>query len=265
MLHQFPIGHLPVATGEPARQLPTAETAEVPAAQHPRSELIDDTDALARASSGKRPDPAQLGRGNLERDNLERGRLEREEPPEDHEVPADLLADHDPLGGVDRLEWEREYVLGDARRERPRYAWPESSVGESAAGEPAVLEPDVVLDRLGDGWGRVVFPEGTAFELRSQPAEHLRRPYRRYRVLRPLPVLRSVVAAWFGQPGGAVQYRTTHPLMDLEGLGYVVELTRGRQVAEAGTLRLGADETGDGETGDGGAGPGPEHEREVET
>ncbi|WP_446680224.1 WXG100-like domain-containing protein, partial [Amycolatopsis pithecellobii] len=54
LVHMFPIGHLPVATVRPARQLPLpapeldyAAGLRFPPHDHPRSDLIDSTDALA--------------------------------------------------------------------------------------------------------------------------------------------------------------------------------------------------------------------------
>ena len=44
-------------------------------------------------------------------------------------------------------------------------------------------------------------------------------------MLRTLPVWRAVSATWFGQPGGAVRYRTTHSAEELVALGYLADLT----------------------------------------
>jgi hypothetical protein len=66
--------------------------------------------------------------------------------------------------------------------------------------------------------------DGTAFAQRSLPPAHKDGGYRRYRVVRPLPVWRAVSAAWFGQPGGGVRYRTTHSAIELVALGYLEEI-----------------------------------------
>ncbi len=63
--------------------------------------------------------------------------------------------------------------------------------------------------------------------------------------MRPLPVWRAVAAPWFAQPGGGMRYRATYSLSDLVGLGYLVELTMTREIAEAATLRIVRAETSD--------------------
>lgn len=222
MLHQFPIGYLPVAAASASRELPTPGAAVDPLAgrrfpprDHPRADLVDDRDALARVRSGEVAAP--------------------DEEPDGAERPDDFTAGHDPLAELGELEWERRYTGSAGHR------WPASEAVPEGCAEPAepiVLDPDTVLDALGSGTGRVAAPDGTAFTRRSLPPEYLELPYRRYRVLRPLPVWRAVSASWFGGAGGGVRYRLTHSLAELVALGHLAELTAARMAAEAGTLRL---------------------------
>jgi hypothetical protein len=75
---------------------------------------------------------------------------------------------------------------------------------------------------------------GTPFAQRSLPPAHLEHGYRCYRVLRPVPVWRSVSAAWFAQSGGGVRYRTTHSALELVALGYLADVTgEARESGEA--------------------------------
>ncbi|MFC7341450.1 glycohydrolase toxin TNT-related protein [Saccharopolyspora griseoalba] len=226
VLHQFPIGHLPVASHGASRQLPPPSTGEpraglnFPPQDHPESRLVDDADALAGIGSGELYREAQ-------RERRERGDPER--------LPEDLLAGYDELGELSELEWEQRYTAGGSRAWPPSEQFPE---GGHEAGEPVVLEPETELDLLGDGAGRIFHAAGTPFAQRSLPPGHAEREHRSYRVVRPLPVWRSVVAPWFEQPGGGLRYRATCSANDLVGLGWLVELTRGRRIAEASTLRI---------------------------
>ncbi|MER5392562.1 TNT domain-containing protein [Saccharopolyspora sp. NPDC002686] len=147
----------------------------------------------------------------------------------------ELIAKHDPLGELSEVEWEHRFV------ERGEHVWPpaaEHPEGGVEPAEPVVLEPDVVLDCSGDGAGRFAFALATSFGQRSLPQSYAEREYRRYRVMRRLPVWQSVTAPWFAQPGGGVRYRATYSLDDLVGLGYLVELTPAREAAEAVTMRI---------------------------
>lgn len=231
VLHQFPIGYMPVAASKASRQLPVPEAGEeerpglsFPPQDHPQSHLVDDSDALERARSAEVYAAAQ------------RDRAERSEP---EQLPAELTADHEPLGELSEPEWERRFLARAG--ERSEYAWPpaaEFPEGGVEPAEPVVLEPDTVLDCLGSGDGRILFAAATPFAQRSLPAAYDERDYRRYRVMRPLPVWQAVAAPWFAQPGGGMRFRATYSLTDLVGLGYLVELTKAREVAEAATLRI---------------------------
>lgn len=210
LVRLFPLGHMPVAADRPTRQLPPPGVEFDYAAgirfephDHPESDLIDDTEALRRTD------------------------IVESSPPAPDAVVARLSVGHDPLGGQNERDWDRRFVVraGSGRDTLDiEYAWPLGELfpeGATAPGEPEVLEPDTVIDRFGTPEGRVFAANATAFDRRSLPPSHLGAGYRQYRVLRPLPVWRAISAAWFGQTGGGVRYRTVYPALDLVALGYL--------------------------------------------
>ncbi|TCO65609.1 TNT domain-containing protein [Actinocrispum wychmicini] len=209
LVRMFPIGHMPVATGRPARQLPppSPEYDYAPGMRfephdHPESDLISDTETF----------PTELP-----------------SPPLEDPVVDGLAVGYDSLGGQNERDWDRRFVVrpGAGRATvDTEYAWPPSELfpeGATAPGEPEVLDPGTVIDRFGIPDGRVFAADSTAFDRRALPPSHLRAGYRRYQVLRPLPVWRGISAAWFAQPGGGVRYRTVYPAQDLVALGYLTE------------------------------------------
>ncbi|SDD20596.1 TNT domain-containing protein [Actinokineospora iranica] len=209
LVHQFPIGHLPVASHQPARQVPPppvewdyAAGLRFEPGDHPRSDLID------RATVVGRVDPAPA----------------REAP--------ELAEGYDPLAGQHERDWDRRFLVRpyDPDDDSPsEYAWPPGELypeGGTAPGEPEVLTEDTVIDRFGTPEGRVFSADGTAFARRSLPPAHLAAGHHRYRVLRPLPVWRAVSAPWFGQPGGGERYRATQSAADLVALGYLTDITQ---------------------------------------
>jgi hypothetical protein len=133
------------------------------------------------------------------------------------------------LGGGHEKDWDHRFLVRAADDgHRAEYAWPPGELfpeGGEAAGEAVVLAEDTVVDRFGPPDGRVFGEDGTPFAQRSLPPDHLDAGYRRYRVVRPLPVWRSVSAAWFGQPGGGVRYRAVYPAADLVAMGLLSEIT----------------------------------------
>lgn len=227
LVHMFPIGHLPRATGEPARQLPAPppEADFAPGLRfephdHPESHTVDLGQALGRARAAQ---PCAPGLDGL---------------PADHPVVAGLLHDYDPLADMHERGWDRRYVVrpGTATAPTPEYAWPPGELypeGGVADGEPIVLEPGVLIDRFGQEGGRVFSEDGTRFRARALPPALVGAGYHRYRVVRALPMWRATSASWFGQPGGGVRYRAVYPAGELVALGYLEELV----APEADTLR----------------------------
>ncbi|WP_114454831.1 TNT domain-containing protein [Halopolyspora algeriensis] len=214
MLHQFPLGYMPVAASRPSRQWSPPEAGgDRGVRDHPRAELIADTGALARARAG-------VGGADAARRNSPAAG--------NRQVPEDLVTGYDPLGELGEIEWERTYVAraGSPGTDR-EYVWPASAGLPEGGVEPAeaiVLEPGTVVDRLGGEAGRILAAAGTAFARRCLPPEYRKRAYGRYRVLRSLPVWRTSTAAWFAQPGGGSRYRVTHPVVELMAMGYLAEL-----------------------------------------
>lgn len=250
-MHMFPIGHLPVASYRPARQLqPPPPELDYAAGlrfepgDHPESHLIDPTarlaelkTALAQHQAAKAAAEAQPAYHHYAPPNY---------PPAmapvtpsagltaDHPTVQGLLENHDPLGGGHERDWDRRYLvrLGSVTAhgispEGLEYNWPTSEQypeGGSASGEPEVLEADTVIDRFGTPHGRVFAQDSTSFPQRSLPPAHKDTGYRRYKIRKPLPVWRAVSAAWFGQPGGGVRYRTIYTAAELVALGYLEEI-----------------------------------------
>lgn len=211
-VHMFPIGHLPVASGKPARQLP-APPAETDFAaglrfapyDHPESHRIDVDRALDLP-------PAPPSAEGLTAD---------------HPVVDALLTGYDAQAGMREREWDRRYLVKPDEK-APEYAWPPGErhpEGGCDDGEPVLLDEGELIDRFGSDAGRIFAADGTPFARRSLPPAHREAGYRRYRVLRPLPMWRAISASWFGQPGGGVRYRAVHSAAELVHLGCLADIT----------------------------------------
>jgi hypothetical protein len=205
LIHMFPIGHLPVPYNRPDLQLPAPPPELDYAAglrfgpqDHPRSDLIDNRAALGGS---------------------------RVVPDAGSEQVGHLTGGYDALGGLNAAEWAHRFLV--RRAAPPEFAWPPAEIspeGGSEAGEDIVLPPGTLLDRFGSPEGRVFSADGTAFDRRALPPPALATGYHRYRVLRPLPVWRTVSAPWFGQPGGGERYRATYAAVELVALGRLAEI-----------------------------------------
>ncbi|RZS33866.1 uncharacterized protein DUF4237 [Herbihabitans rhizosphaerae] len=216
LVHMFPIGHLPVASNRPARQIPPPPAERDYAAglrfapdDHPESALIDALPRLAEVREGA--EVVVSGPG-----------LHVDSP-----IVAGLSEGYDPLGDQHERDWDRRFLVRWTEN-GAEYAWPPGELypeGGTDAGEPEVLDEGAVIDRLGTPEGRVFAPAGTGYPRRALPPSHMDSGYRCYQVARPVPVWRAACAPWFAQPGGGIRYRTTHSAIDLITMGYLLDIT----------------------------------------
>jgi hypothetical protein len=216
-VHMFPIGHMPVVSDRPARQLP------------PPPEELDYAPGL-RFEPGDHPQHHTI-RATMGEQASSQGL------PAGHPDVAELAEGYDPLGGQHERDWDRRYLvrLGSVTpqgisSEGKEFAWPPGEVhpeGGTATGDPELLPEGTLIDRFGSPHGRVFSADATPFARRSLPPDALDAGYHRYRVERPLPVHRTISAPWFGQPGGGERYRTTYTAEELVAFGYLTDLTGG--------------------------------------
>ncbi|MFD9891184.1 TNT domain-containing protein [Amycolatopsis sp. NPDC059027] len=189
LVHMFPIGHLPVATDRPARQLPLPGDAVAAGPfEHPDAELLDDASAYENVRAGFR----------------------RSATVPSAAAPPELSEDYEPATGVEDQGWPPGALFPD---------------GGLDAAEPVILPEGALLDRFGGAEGRVFAVDGTPFARRSLPPSALDAGYRRYRVTRPVPMWRSVSAEWFGQPGGGTRLRAVLSADELVTLGFLADIT----------------------------------------
>ncbi|SEP91529.1 Protein of unknown function [Lentzea xinjiangensis] len=81
------------------------------------------------------------------------------------------------------------------------------------------------VDRYGDQSGNLVYVAGTPFPERSLVPSWINRPYRVYRLRRPLEVLTGVAVPWFEQPGGGTAYLLPKAVEEMVADGVLVEIT----------------------------------------
>ena len=86
------------------------------------------------------------------------------------------------------------------------------------------LQPGTKIDRYGAETGRYVSPYGTPFANRSLPPGSDELPYHVYEVLKPIQVQSGLIAAWFDQPGGGIQYQFAQTIENLIQSGYLRRL-----------------------------------------
>ena len=78
------------------------------------------------------------------------------------------------------------------------------------------------IDRYGDVSGSFVSPEGVPFEQRSiRPGSG---PYHLYEVCKPVRSEGSIIAPWFDQPGGGMQFKLEKPIHELLNEGIIREI-----------------------------------------
>ncbi len=81
------------------------------------------------------------------------------------------------------------------------------------------VQPGELLDRFGDTCGSFLSPEGASYAGRALPYRCQGYAYTVYRVLKPLPVTIGTAAPAFGDPGGAVQLKTSELVDQLVAAG----------------------------------------------
>jgi hypothetical protein len=95
------------------------------------------------------------------------------------------------------------------------------------------LNPGMLVDRFGGYFdadsvfqdkGTFVSPAGIPFAQRALPAKTLSSPYRVYKVVKPITVVkRGGIIPWFNQPGLGTQFELPYNINDLKKGGYIAE------------------------------------------
>ncbi len=94
------------------------------------------------------------------------------------------------------------------------------------------LQPGHQIDRYG-GWndekgfhdkGTFVADSGTPYGQRALPAGTDQKPYKKYEVVKPLPVKTGPAAPWFGEPGGGTQHELPDSIDNLLASGHIKEV-----------------------------------------
>ncbi len=98
--------------------------------------------------------------------------------------------------------------------------WPPNNGVDGVERADALL-PGKLIDRYGSEFGTFASPVGARFETRSLPYDPSALPYHQYEVLKPIDCSSGKAAAWFDQPGGALQYRLPTSVRDLVAQGFL--------------------------------------------
>ena len=108
-------------------------------------------------------------------------------------------------------EWNMEYARGQKGDDR-FYAVDGSPIyppNDGAQGHivKMTLCQGTVVNRYGYYKGRYFAKEGESFQHRSLPRNTDLSQYHRFVVKKPVHVELAIIAPWFGEPGGGVQYK----------------------------------------------------------
>ena len=110
--------------------------------------------------------------------------------------------------------------------------WPPDD-GCASPAVPITLPPGMVIDRFGSEGGNFFSAPDQSFAARAMPYICPRMAYTVYRVKQPIPAQACPAAPWFGEPGGAPQFKTAQNVAGLLAAGII-------EADPAATLRAGA-------------------------
>ena len=92
---------------------------------------------------------------------------------------------------------------------------------DGAVGTPKTIilkAGSIIVDRYGMDTGQYLSPMGTPYEQRSLPRGSKNREYHVYQVVKDIENVRAAeISAWFGQPGGGIQYKLPKRIIELGG------------------------------------------------
>jgi RHS repeat-associated protein len=93
--------------------------------------------------------------------------------------------------------------------------------GAATTPTPMTLQPDQIITRIGDEAGHYVSPIGTTIAQRALPFHQWSVQLSGYQVLKPIEVLSSEAAPYYGLPGGGIQYYFSQPIQYYIKNGYL--------------------------------------------
>jgi Tuberculosis necrotizing toxin len=93
--------------------------------------------------------------------------------------------------------------------------WPPDDGFAAGTKYNTTLKTGSVVDRYGGPTGTYTSPKGASYGSRALPYDKSQMPYKQYEVLRPVPVEAGKAAPWFGEAGGATQYKTGMTIQEL--------------------------------------------------
>ncbi len=103
--------------------------------------------------------------------------------------------------------------------------WPANNGAIEGTEKNVVLQKGYQFDRYGKNSGSYVSPVDTPFEMRSLAPGTENTPYKVFEVVKPVRGQGSVIAPWFDQPGGGIQFKLNNS---------IDELLNSRRITEVG-------------------------------
>ena len=92
---------------------------------------------------------------------------------------------------------------------------------DGAVGTPKTIilkAGSIIVDRYGRDTGQYLSPMGTPYEQRSLPRGSKNCEYHVYQVVKDIENVQAAeISAWFGQPGGGIQYKLPKRIIELGG------------------------------------------------
>ncbi len=74
------------------------------------------------------------------------------------------------------------------------------------------------MDRYGGATGQYLSPREPHYEQRSLPRGSKKRGYHVYQIVKDIDNVKAAeISAWFGQPGGGIQYKLPKRIIELGG------------------------------------------------
>jgi hypothetical protein len=123
-----------------------------------------------------------------------------------------------------RRDLAPKWIQWNAQTSSATILWPEDD-GCDGSATTRVLPVGMLLDRFGSESGTFFGSRGESFTSRAMPYVCERVEYRLYVVERPIDVKECSTAQWFGERGGAVEFKTQRSAKDLVEEGSLMTLS----------------------------------------